>query len=471
MSTNTKQVSFVEKVGYSAGDAASNLFFQTFIVYLLFFYTDVFGLPAAVAGTMFLVTRVFDAINDPLMGMLADRTESKYGKFRPYLLWLAIPFGVLGFFMFVTPDFSDSGKIVYAYITYTLMMIMYTAINVPYAALMGVITPNAEERTVVSSYRFVAAYCGLLIVTGFTEPLVEFFGGGDDIASKQVGWMWTMGLYGVIAALLFLFAFFTTNERVLPPKNQEIDFKKDGKDLFKNGPWVLIGIATVFQLTFLVVRGGSFAFYINYYIGDHSIVLFGSTIELGLNYFLTSGALATLVGAILTNTITKLIDKKITYGLFLGLGAIISIAFFFLDTSQIGLIYLVNIIAGFLLGPVAVLQWAMYTDCADYGEWKFGRRATGLIMAASLFALKLGVALGGAITGWVLSGYGFESGQIQSADTLGGILMLVSVIPAVFGVLGFVVMLFYPLTNEKMREIELDLISRRGDIGEEFVAI
>lgn len=463
MSTNTNKVSFIEKVGYSAGDAASNLFFQTFIVYLLFFYTDVFGMPAAVAGTMFLVTRIFDAINDPLMGMIADRTESKYGKFRPYLFWLAIPFGVLGFFMFMTPDFGETGKIVYAYITYTLMMIMYTAINVPYAALMGVITPNAEERTVVSSYRFVAAYCGLLIVTGFTEPLVEFFGGGDDIASKQVGWMWTMGLYGAIAAVLFLFAFFTTKERVLPPKNQEIDFKKDGKDLFANGPWVLIGVATIFQLTFLVIRGGSFAFYINYYIGDHTIELFGSTIELGLNYFLTSGALATLIGAILTNTITKLIDKKKTYGLFLGLGAIISIAFFFLSPNQITLIYLVNIIAGFLLGPVAVLQWAMYTDTADYGEWKFGRRATGLIMAASLFALKLGVALGGAITGWVLAGYGFESGEAQTVESLDGILMLVSIIPAFFGVLAYIIMLFYPLTNEKMKEIEADLIARRGE--------
>lgn len=471
MSTNTNKVSFVEKVGYSAGDAASNLFFQTFIVYLLFFYTDVFGMSAAVAGTMFLVTRIFDAVNDPLMGMIADRTESKYGKFRPYLFWLAIPFGVLGFFMFMTPDFGETGKIVYAYITYTLMMIMYTAINVPYAALMGVITPNAEERTVVSSYRFVAAYCGLLVVTGFTEPLVEFFGGGDDIASKQVGWMWTMGLYGAVAAGLFLFAFFTTKERVLPPKNQEIDFKRDGKDLFANGPWVLIGTATIFQLTFLVIRGGSFAFYINYYIGDHSIVLFGSTIELGLNYFLTSGALATLAGAILTNTITKLIDKKKTYGLFLGLGAIISIAFFFLTADQIGLIYLVNIVAGFLLGPVAVLQWAMYTDTADYGEWKFGRRATGLIMAASLFALKLGVALGGAITGWVLSGYGFISGEVQSEDSLGGILLLVSIIPAVFGVLAYIVMLFYPLTNEKMKEIEAELIARRGEGETEFVTV
>ena len=461
MSNITKKVPFIEKVGFSAGDTASNLFFQMFIAYLLFFYTDVFGLNAAVAGTMFLVTRIFDAVNDPLMGMLADRTQTKYGKFRPYLLWLAIPFGVLGFFMFITPDFNDTGKIVYAYITYTLMMIMYTAINVPYSALMGVITPDSQERAVVSSYRFVAAYVGGLIVTGLTEPLVEFFGGGDDLASQQTGWMWTMGLYGAIAAVLFLFSFFTTKERVTSPKNQEIDFKTDGKDLFANRAWVLMGLATLFQLMFIVIRGGSFKFYVDYYMGDHSITLLGQTIELGASYFLTSGALATLIGAISTNVITKFIDKKETYGYFLGLASILGIAFFFLNPDQVVLIYLVNIVSGFILGPVSVLQWAMYTDCADYGEWKFGRRATGLIMAASLFALKLGVALGGAITGWVLAGYGFNSGEIQTAGTISGIRLLVSFIPAVFGILAFSTVLFYPLTGQKMKEIELELAARK----------
>ncbi len=465
MSNPSQKVPFLEKVGYSVGDTASNLFFQTFITYLLFFYTDIFGISAAAAGTMFLVTRIFDAVNDPVMGMIADRTRTKYGKFRPYLLWLAIPFGVLGMFMFFTPDFGDSGKLVYAYITYTLMMIMYTAINVPYSALMGVITSDSAERTVVSSYRFAAAYAGLLIVTGLTETLVDIFGGGD----KQVGWMWTMGLYGLVAAGLFMITFFTTKERVAPPKGQEIDFKKDGKDLFANLPWVLIALATVFQLTFLVIRGGSFAFYINYYVGDHSIDLFGSTIALSLSTFLTSGALATLVGALLTSTITKFLDRKKTYSWFLGLGAVVSVLFFFLTPDQVTLIYLVNIIAGFLLGPVAVLQWAMYTDTADYGEWKFGRRATGLIMAASLFALKLGVALGGAITGWVLSAYGFVANQDQSTEALEGIQLLVSIIPAVFGILAFIVIIFYPLTNEKMKEIEADLIARRGETGEEFV--
>ncbi|MCG8373362.1 MAG: glycoside-pentoside-hexuronide (GPH):cation symporter, partial [Balneolales bacterium] len=349
--------------------------------------------------------------------------------------------------------------LIYAYLTYTLMMIMYTAINVPYSALMGVISSDPEERTIVSSYRFVAAYVGLLIVTGFTESLVEFFGNGNP----QVGWMWTMGLYGVLAAILFFITFFTTTERVTPPVDQQVDFKLDGKDLISNAPWVLMGVATIFQLTFVVIRGGSFAFYVNYYIGDHSLDLFGLTLELSLSTFLTSGALATLIGAILTSKISRLFDKKKTYSWFLGIAAVLGVSFFFIPPSQVTLIYMVNIIGGFLLGPVSVLQWAMYTDTADYGEWKFGRRATALIMAASLFALKLGVALGGAITGWVLGAYGFEANAVQTPETLEGIRLLVSVFPAIFGILAFVVILFYPLTNAKMKEIEEELIARRSE--------
>ncbi len=464
MSNPSQKVPFLEKVGYSVGDTASNLFFQTFIVYLLFFYTDVFGISATAAATMLAVTKFVDACTDPIMGTIADRTETKLGKFRPYLLWLAIPFGVLGMFMFFTPDFNDSGKLIYAYISYTLMMAMYTAINVPYSSLMAVMSPDSNVRTSVSSFRFAAAYVGLLIVTGFTESLVEFFGKGDE----QAGWMWTMGLYGLISAVLFFITFLTTKERVSPPKGQEINFFKDGGELFKNLPWKLIGLATFFQLAFLVVRGSSFAYYINYYIGDHTLDLFGKTIGLSLSTFLTSGALATLVGALLTNKITRFIDRKNTYSWFMLLGAIISISFFFLSPDQVELVYLVNIIAGFLLGPVAVLQWAMYTDTADYGEWKFGRRATGLIMAASLFALKAGATLGGSITGWVLGANGFVANQVQTEQALQAILLLVSAIPAVFGILAFIVIIFYPLTNEKMKEIEADLITRRGETGEEL---
>jgi GPH family glycoside/pentoside/hexuronide:cation symporter len=455
---NLAKLSIKEKIGFSFGDAASNLFFQTFVLYLLFFYTDVFGLPSAVAGTMFLITRIWDAINDPIMGMIADSTKTKYGKFRPYILWLAIPFGVIGFFMFITPDFGATGKIIYAYVTYTLMMMIYTAINVPYSALMGVITSNSLERTELSSYRFVAAYVGLLIITGTTESLVEFFGKGD----AQVGWQWTMGIFSILAILLWIVTFFTTKERVDPPKDQQTNIKKDGKDLFKNLPWLLIAGATVFQLTYIVVRASIMPYYIKYYIQDHSITLFGETIKLSVSYFLTSGAISTLIGAILTKWLARVFDKKNTYGWSLAISAGSCFVFYFLTPENVAMIYLVNIFSSFFLGPVSVLQWAMYTDAADYGEWKNGRRATGLVMAASLFALKLGVALGGAITGWVLAYYGFIANQVQTSDSINGILVLIGIYTAIIGVIGATLIIFYPLNNKKMVEIENDLKARRA---------
>ncbi len=457
MQENSKSLSLKEKVGFSLGDTASNLFFQTFVNFLLIFYTDVFGLPTAVAGTMFLITRIWDAVNDPIMGMVADRTKTKWGKFRPYILWLAIPFGVIGFFMFTTPDFDTSEKIIYAYVTYTLMMMIYTAINVPYSALMGVISPNSLERTEVSSFRFVAAYGGLLIVTSATESLVEYFGNGD----AQLGWQLTIGCYAVLSIILWIVTFFTTKERVDPPKDQQADFKRDSKDLFINKPWLLIAGATVFQLTYIVVRSSIMPYYIKYYVQDHSIDLFGAHIELSMSYFLTSGAIATLIGAILSKWLTKIFDKKTTYGGFLALSSVFCIPFFFLSPDSVFLIYAVNIISGFFYGPVSVLQWAMYTDTADYGEWKFKRRATGLIMSASLFALKLGVAIGGAFTGWGLAYYGFIANQQQTAESIGGILGLLGVVTAIIGLIGAAFIIFYPLNNKMMEKIEQDLTSRR----------
>ena len=457
MQINSEKISLKEKVGYSLGDGASNLFFQMFVNFLLFFYTDVFGLPAAVAGTMFLITRIWDAVNDPIMGMIADRTKTRMGKFRPYILWLAIPFGVIGVFMFITPDFDSTGKIIYAYVTYTLMMMIYTAINVPYSALMGVITSNSLERTSVSSFRFVAAYIGLLVVTGTTESLVEFFGNGND----QVGWQWTITCFAVVSIILWLITYKTTKERVEPPKGQETNFKKDGKDLFANVPWLLVAGATVFQLTYIVAKASVMPYYVKYYLQEHSIDLFGMHIELSISYFLTSGAIATLIGAIMTKWFVKKLDKKTTYGGFLAISAASCFLFFFLEPGDVVMIYAVNIFSGFFLGPVSVLQWAMYTDTADYGEWKFGRRATGLIMSASLFALKLGVAIGGALTGWFLAIYGFEANQVQTAEAIHGILIVLSIYTAVIGVLGGILMIFYPLNNKKMEEIEIDLKARR----------
>ena len=245
MHAETQKLSIKEKIGYALGDTASNLFFQTFILFLPIFYTDVFGLPAAAMGTMFLVTRIFDAINDPIMGTIADRMNTRWGKFRPFLLYFAVPFGIMGVLTFTTPDFDATGKIIYAYVTYNFLMVMYTIVNVPYSALMGVITPNSLERTELSSYRFVAAFVGGLIVQATTISFVKYFGKGND----ALGWQWAMGCLAGLAVILFVITFATTRERVHPPKEQKIEFRQDLRDLFTNKPWLLIAGATVFQLT------------------------------------------------------------------------------------------------------------------------------------------------------------------------------------------------------------------------------
>lgn len=461
MQTNSGKLSIREKVGYSLGDTASNLFFQTFILFLLYFYTDVFGLPAAAVGTMFLVTRIWDAFFDPIVGMLSDRTQTRWGKFRPYLLWFALPFGVIGVLTFTTPGFDTAGKLVYAYVTYSFMMMFYSAINVPYSALMGVITPNSEERTVLSSYRFVSAFAGGFIVQAVTMSLVNYFGKGNE----ALGWQWAMGCLSGLAFVFFMVTFATTRERVFPPRGQKTDFRKDLRDLFSNKPWLLIAGATVFQLMYIVMRNSSIMYYFKYYVGNQQLEMFGASIDLSFEGFASSfmltGTLATIIGAVMTKWFSRLFDKKNTYLWFLISSAVLNALFYLLHPQSVLLIYGLNLLVSFFFGPVSVLQWAMYTDAADYSEWKNERRATGLVMAASLFSLKLGLTLGGAVVGWILAYHGFIANQPQTSKSVEGIILLLSVYPAVLGVAGGLLMLFYPLTNVMMIEIEEDLTARR----------
>ncbi|MBN1996335.1 MFS transporter [candidate division KSB1 bacterium] len=461
MRSNDERLSFFEKVGYGVGDTASNLFFQTFILYLLYFYTDVFGLAPAVVGTMFLVTRLWDAVNDPMMGMIADRTQTRWGKFRPYLLWGAIPFGIIGVLTFTTPELSPTGKIIYAYFTYTFLMMAYTMVNVPYSALMGVLSPNSMTRTVVSTYRFVLAFVGAFIVQGSVLALVKRLGGDNE----PLGWRNTMIVISILAVVLYFVTFFTTKERVFPPKGQKTRLKSDLNDLFSNKPWVMIAVATFFQLTFFVMRGSAIMYYFKYYVMDQQLNLFNITLKLSYETFSSSflmiGTVFTILGAILTKTFTKILDKKMTYLGFLAASALFNGLFFLIKPQSVLLIYFLQIVISFLIGPISPLQWAMYTDTADYGEWINGRRSTGLIMSASLFALKLGLTFGGAIVGWILGYYGFIANELQTPETQQGIRMLMTIFPAIAGLIGSAVMLFYPLTNKKMIQVERELEERR----------
>jgi len=461
---HTEKLSLKEKVGYSLGDTASNLFFQTFIFFITIFYTDVFGISAKAVGTMFLITKIWDAVNDPMMGMIADRTETRWGKFRPFILWFAIPFGLLGVLAFTTPNLSATGKLVYAYITYTLLMMLYTVINVPYSALMGVITSNARVRTVVSQFRFVAAFIGMIIVQYSVLRMVEKFGRGNE----ALGWQLAMVVLSSLAIVLLFITFATTKERVRPPKGQKTTLKNDLRDLSRNIPWLLIGGATVFQLTYILIRNGSIIYYFRYFVQDQQVMLLGNTYSFSyesiVSTFLLAGSFVTILGALLASWFSKVLGKRNTYAGFLAASGIFAALFYFLRPTDIILMFVFQFLFSFALGPVSVLQWAMYTDTADYSEYKTGRRATGLVMSASLFALKLGVALGAAILAWILAGYGYQPNVEQTATSLQGIKLAMSFYAAIPAFIGAGIMIFYPLSNKMMVKIEEELTARRKDI-------
>lgn len=463
MNLANNHLSIKEKTGYAMGDVASNLYFQTFILFLTYFYTDVFGISAGAVATLFLVTRVWDAINDPLMGMIADRTETRMGKFRPYILWFALPFGIVGVLTFTTPEFSESGKLVYAYVTYISLIMLYTVVNVPYSALMGVLTPDSRERTVVSSYRMVAAFIAGFIVQASTMTLVKRLGGENE----QAGWMWAMSILSGLAVVLLIITFFSTKERVHPPKDQQTDMRQDLKDLFSNFPWVCIAVVSVLQLIMIVVRNGNIMYYFKYYVQSVELSLFGKSVSLGYeaaaSTYMLTGTVISIIAAITINWVAKKYGKKNSFLWLLILFILVSIVTFFFRPQDFVWMMITQLVAAYSQGAIGVLQWSIFPDTADYSEYKTGRRATGLLMASSLFSIKLGLALGGAILGLLLSWFGFVANVKQSEEALIGIRLCLSLVPGLFAVLAGVMMWFYPLKDEKILEIEAELGRRRAE--------
>ena len=447
MKSTNGRVSFIEKVGYGLGDTASNFYFQMFMIYLTFYYTDIFGISPAAVGTMLLVTRIWDTFNDPLMGIIADRTRTKWGKFRPYLIWMVIPFAVIGVFTFTTPDISYNGKIIYAYITYTLMMMAYTAINIPYSALMGVISPNSLVRTSLSSYRFVLAMVGTFIVQGATLPMVKFFGQGD----QQKGFQMAMVVYAIAAIILFVITFATTKERVQPPKEQKSNLKEDLKDLLANKPWLILFVIGIFTLSNISIRSASIVYYFKYYVGNEDLS----------SLFMVLGTAGVIVGVMLTEPLSKRFGKRNLYMFLMGLTAILTAAFYLVPKEQIVAVFALHIIISTVMGPTAPLIWAMYADTADYSEWKSGRRATGLVFSAATFAQKFGWTIGGAIGGWLLAYYGFKANVEQTAETQNGIRLMISIIPAIGALLSTLTVRFYKLDDQLMKTIEIELKERK----------
>lgn len=457
-------ITLKEKVGYGFGDAASSMFWKLFGMYLLFFYTDVFGMEAAAVGTMFLITRVWDSFFDPVVGIVADRTETKWGKFRPYILFLAIPFAVIGVFTFYTPSFSSVGKVVYAYITYSLMMIVYSGINVPYASMLGVISPDPKDRNVLSTFRMAFAYLGSFVALLLFMPLVNYFSGKDaTIEDQQHGWFMAVLIIAVVSAVLFLLCFAFTKERVKPIREKQAPLKDDLKDLIKNKPWWILLGAGISALIFNSVRDGATIYYFKYYVEED---LFGTVRIMNIPFvlsglYLALGQVANLLGVVIAAPISNRIGKRYTYMGAMIIATVLSVVFYSLHNGNIAFIFILQALISICAGSVFPLLWSMYADCADYSEYKTGNRATGLIFSSSSMSQKLGWAIGTAMTGWLLSYYGFEANQVQNVETINGIKMFMSIFPAIGTISSVVFIYFYPLTEKRLEVVTTELDRRR----------
>ncbi len=449
-------VKLTEKIGYGFGDMASSMFWKLFGAYLMLFYTDIFGISAAAVGTMFLITRVWDAFVDPVVGIVSDRTETKWGKFRPFLLYLALPFGIIGVLTFTTPDMGDTGKLVYAYVTYSLMMVIYSAINVPYASLLGVMSPDPKDRNVLSTYRMTFAYIGSFLALFLFTKLIEGFGGvaSAPIETQQTAWMSAVMVIAIVCVLLFLGCFYFTKERIRPIKEAKTSVKDDLKDLLKNRPWWILLGAGIAALVFNSIRDGATVYYFKYFVCEDQV---GQVGILGTSFALSAlylgvGQLCNIIGVVAAAPVSNIIGKKNTYLGAMAIATVLSIIFYWFEADQLGLIFVFQALISICAGAIFPLLWSMYADCADYSELTTGNRATGLIFSSSSMSQKFGWAIGSALTGWLLAFFGFEANKVQSAETIDGIKMFLSILPAVGTILSVIFIAFYPLSETKVAE-------------------
>ena len=434
-----------EKIAYGLGDTASNIIFQTVMLFLTFFYTDIFGISPAVVGTLFLVVRVIDAVTDPIMGALTDATHTKYGSYRPYLLWLAIPFAVISVITFTTPAMDDGNKIIYAFVTYTLLMLVYTAINIPYSALGGVLSSNPNERVSIQSYRFVFGMLGGLLVTSCTLPLVKSFGEGNN----ELGYQLTMLVMSCLGVVLFLICFRYTKERVINPPHK-LSLKTQLHVLWQNQPFKILCMAALILLTSMVLRTTLAIYYVKYVLGKEDLI----------TEFVTLGMVGNIIGCACAQPLSKRLDKKTAYIYLQYISAILSCFAFFVPNEQVLLAFLMYFLWCFFTQMATPLLWAKMADTIDYGVWQNGQRLTGLVYASVVFFIKLGLALGGAIAGWLLAYYQYQANVELSEATKSGILTSFTLYPAIGSILVALIMTKYNLDNKTIKKITADLTQK-----------
>lgn len=480
--SDIKKSTLSEKIGYGFGDMSSSMFWKIFSFYLPFFYSNIFGLSLAHAGTLVLVTKLYDAVSDPVMGLIADRTNTRWGKYRPYLLWIAVPFAVAGVLAFFTPQTDNyTFKHIYAYVTYILMMTVYTAVNVPYGAMLGVMTDDPREKSVFSSFRMFFSFIGGFIAMGAFEPLLKLrqsvlgtLPAEWTLAdSTPLDWTVAVSVIGFVCAVLFILTFAMTREhvteaemeRVSAAKEKDGDVKSEGKSsiaadlkaLVSNGPWWLLLGGGVALLLFNCVRGGAAAYYFSDVLGTNAVFT--------LAFFLTVGEISQLVGVVVTVPVSEKIGKKATFLLVLAAVTVFGIVISFLPETPGGMwaLLVMQILICIAIGIASPLLWSMFADVADYSEDKNGSASTGLIFSSSSMAQKFGAAFGSAIVLWILMAFGYDNakGAVQTPEALSTIKALISWIPAIGSAAGVLLMAFYPLTDRKMAEIRASLAEKR----------
>lgn len=494
MSTiQNQKVTLTEKIGYGLGDCSANLVFQMMMIYQTKFYTDIFGLEGAIAGTVMLVARIVDAFVDPTVGILSDRTNSRWGKYRPWVLWTALPFMVFYVLAFYNPGIEDKGLVaLYATISYTLLMTMYSFNNTPYSSLGGVMSADIKERTSITSIRFIFSTIAQFVVQGLTLPLVSKFSDGGD---KAHGWLCTISLFAIIGFIFLVTVFFSAKERITPPAGQKNNTRQDIKDVLSSLPWRAMFVLTLFVFITLVMWGSAMNYYFENYvdagalyafldklglvateaqdsIGYSILNAFGLIVsspdkayEVGFGVFNMLGALVQFFGVILLSEyLANKYGKKQTFIVCLTLTAIFTAMFYFPAEDNIGFMFVLNFLKSLAYAPTVPLLWAMIADVADHSEYVHYRRATGFVFAGVVFALKAGLGVGGAILGFLLSGFGYISGAgvAQSDSAIHGIILSSSLIPAATFFVGVIALFFYPITKKYNEKMQAELAERRS---------
>ena len=487
MNQDSQVLSVKEKIGYSLGDLAANLVFQTLVTYLAFFYTDIYGLETIDASAIILVVGLVAAFGfNPIVGTLSDRTNSRWGKFRPWILFTSIPLGVVALLAFSTPDFEYKGKVIYAAVTYTLLLLLYAANNLPYSALSGVITGDMRDRNSLSSYRFVAVMFAQFFVQVFMLPIIETAGGGDKAQGIEIVMTWL----AVIGTVMLLITFFTTRERIIPKPEQKSSVREDLADLIKSRPWLIMLTLTTLLFITLAMKGGSYVYYFKNYVDRERLTNFISPIldflsGIGVNFFgadplsagfglfNAGGIIFMIFGIGLSKKLADKYGKRDVFNLFLFISTLFILVFYFFDTSSVELMFAAQIGHGFFYGITIPILWAMIADVADYSEWKNNRRATAIIFSAMMVGLKGGLTIGSSLLTSIIGAYGYITKEAAEASgitkelitqpesAIEGTRMLVSIYPSIPFLIGCGLLFFYEINKNMEIQIEAELKQRR----------